>query len=159
MSLNDYKQKRNFGKTPEPKAKGGRESQRRFVVQEHHASSLHYDFRLEALDKESGQVVLKSWAIPKNVPQEPKVKRLAVQTEDHPVDYIDFAGEIPEGEYGAGTVSVWDKGKWEAEKIDWDKGELIFRLQGTKLQGEYVMIKTKGYGSGKQESWLIWKRE
>lgn len=158
MALKDYIEKRDFQKTPEPEAKAGKESLGRFVVQEHHASTPHYDFRLEAKDPESGEVVLKSWAIPKNVPQKPKVKRLAVQTEDHPVGYIDFEGYIPEGEYGAGTVSIWDSGRWEGEKVDWDKGELVFRLEGGKLKGEYVMIKTKGYGSNKQSSWLIWMR-
>jgi len=159
MALKEYKSKRDFAKTSEPEPTAGGQNRYRFVVQKHQASTLHYDFRLEAEDPDTGEVVLKSWAIPKNVPQKQKVKRLAVRTEDHPVEYIDFAGEIPEGEYGAGTVSVWDSGTWAPEKTDWDKGELVFRLQGNKLKGEYVMIKTKGYGSSKQESWLIWKRE
>ena len=117
----------------------------RFVVQRHHATHLHYDFRLEM------EGVLKSWAIPKEPPVEVGVKRLAVEVEDHPIEYIDFEGIIPEGMYGAGKVEVWDKGTYvlrskEAKKIE-------FRLYGTKLHGNYVLIKFKN------NNWLFFRKK
>jgi bifunctional non-homologous end joining protein LigD len=115
------------------------------VVQEHHASHLHWDFRLEM------EGVLKSWAVPKGVPTEPKVRRLAVQTEDHPVDYIDFEGEIPEGEYGGGTVQIWDRGQYEL--LEQDEKKLHFRLMGEKADGEYMLIHTNG------KNWLLFQRD
>ena len=117
---------------------------RQFVVHKHQATRLHYDFRLE-LDG-----VLKSWAIPKGPPLEANVKRLAVMVEDHPLTYIDFSGEIPEGLYGAGTVDIWDRGEYQLDEREADR--LSFTLQGTKLQGQYVLIHTDG------ANWLLIKR-
>ncbi|MFC1951594.1 DNA polymerase ligase N-terminal domain-containing protein [Chloroflexota bacterium] len=145
MSIEEYRRKREFDKTPEPRGKqkgGGRD---RFVVHRHQARHLHYDFRLEM------EGVLKSWAVPKGVPLESGVRRLAVQVEDHPLDYIGFAGEIPEGEYGAGTVEIWDKGEFEIDKKASD--QLEFTLRGEKLSGGYVLIHTNG------KNWLLIKRK
>ena len=145
MSLEEYQAKRNFKKSPEPSGgmEGGGKS--RFVIHKHQAKHLHYDFRLEI------DGVLKSWAVPKGVPAEPGVRRLAVQVEDHPVDYIDFAGTIPEGEYGAGTVEIWDKGEFELVKQTADR--LEFTLRGEALSGDYVLIHTDG------KNWLLIKRK
>ncbi len=155
MVLEEYKKRRKFNITPEPEAKTLKKSQSRFVIQEHNASHLHYDFRLE-LPPEIGseEVVLKSWAIPKNLPQEKGVKRLAVQTEDHPVPYIDFEGEIPKGEYGAGIVKIWDKGKFKL--LEREPNHIHFVLGGKKIKGEYNLIKTKGFKKT-TNSWLIFK--
>jgi len=161
MPLEKYHKKRKFGKTSEPQgsirsAKG----KNRFVVQEHHASHLHYDFRLELPEEwESGSVVLKSWAVPKGVPVKSDIKHLAIQTEDHPVEYIDFKGIIPEGNYGAGKVKIWDSGRFRKLKVESEKSKvkiLEFELIGKKLKGDYVMIKTR-YGLNKN-SWLIFKK-
>jgi bifunctional non-homologous end joining protein LigD len=155
MPLEDYKRKRDFTKTPEPppevrKKKKGDELF--FCVQKHLASHLHYDFRLE------WNGVLLSWAVPKGPSIDPKDKRLAMQTEDHPFDYGMFEGVIPEG-YGAGIVLLWDYGTWEPETDDVDaslrKGDLKFRLNGFKLKGSWVVVKTK-YG-GAPNSWLLIK--
>ena len=145
MTLEDYRQKRDFRKTPEPQGEqlGGEKS--RFVVQKHQASHLHYDFRLEMND------ALRSWAVPKGVPLEPGIRRLAVQVEDHPLEYIDFAGTIPQGEYGAGTVQIWDKGKYTLDKQNPDLLEIT--LYGDKLIGGYVLIHTG------DKNWLIIKRK
>ncbi len=145
MGLEKYRQKRRFDRTPEPVGRAGKGGGNRFVVQRHQASRLHYDFRLEIGE------VLKSWAVPKGVPELPGVRRLAVQTEDHPVEYIDFAGNIPEGEYGAGTVEIWDKGTFRLDNES-DK-ELEFNLQGDRFQGDYVLVHTDG------KSWLLIKRK
>jgi len=153
MTLEKYKEKRNFAKTPEPEVQDISEGQNRFVVQEHHASQLHWDFRLEMAEGlKSPNVVLKSWAVPKGLPENIGDKRLAVAVEDHPVDYISFEGVIPEGSYGAGTVKIWDKGKYELIKRDSKVIELI--LSGEKMKGRYTLIKTSGYG---RNSWLITK--
>lgn len=112
MSLEDYKSKRDFKSTTEPAGKNQEVSRNRFVIQEHRASSLHYDFRMEMEDEKNSPVVLKSWAVPKNVPMDYGVKHLAIRTEDHPVEYLDFEGIIPEDSYGAGEVKIWDQGKW-----------------------------------------------
>lgn len=119
----------------------------RFVVQEHHATRLHWDFRLE-LDG-----VLKSWAVPKEPPLRPGVRRLAVQVEDHPLDYVDFQGLIPEGEYGAGTVTIWDKGVYELSSRAENK--IVFSLRGERMRGEYVLLRTGFQGDPK--NWLIFQ--
>jgi len=125
---------------------------RLFVVQKHYASHLHYDLRLE-IDN-----VLKSWAVPKTPPTEANVKRLAVQTEDHPLSYADFEGIIAEGVYGAGKVEIWDKGTFNAEKIEANK--IVFDLNGKKLKGKYVLIKIKPTGKYKGENnWLLFKKK
>ncbi|MFH0956179.1 MAG: DNA polymerase ligase N-terminal domain-containing protein [Candidatus Falkowbacteria bacterium] len=147
MALEKYRAKRKFSKTPEPKGVVKKNSLSRFVVQKHQASHLHYDFRL----KHEG--VLKSWAVPKGVPQLPGVKRLAVAVEDHPVDYIKFSGIIPEGEYGAGTVEIWDKGKWQALDGSLERGSMKFNLVGKKLKGEYILVRLKD-----KKNWLIYKK-
>jgi len=145
MRLDEYRRKREFKKTPEPIGEEGSEAGNRFIVHKHQASHLHYDFRLEM------EGVLKSWAVPKGVPVEPGVRRLAVQVEDHPIEYIDFAGTIPEGEYGAGTVEIWDKGNFEISKKTSD--QLEFTLKGEKLSGDYVLIHTD------KNNWLLLKRK
>lgn len=145
MSLEKYRKKRRFGTTPEPRGGVNEQSRHRFVVQKHQAGHLHYDFRLEIAG------VLKSWAVPKGPPLEPGVRRLAVQVEDHPVEYIDFAGKIPQGQYGAGTVEIWDSGQFQLEKQDGDRYE--FFLVGQKLTGRYVLIHTDG------NNWLLFKRK
>jgi DNA ligase D-like protein (predicted 3'-phosphoesterase) len=145
MGLGEYRQKRKFSKTPEPAGEAGGGEGNRFVVQKHQASHLHYDFRLEM------EGVLKSWAVPKGVPDVPGVRRLAVQTEDHPVEYIDFAGTIPDGEYGAGTVEIWDKGTFRLDKKS--SAQLEFNLNGEKLVGAYVLIHTDG------KNWLLIRRK
>jgi bifunctional non-homologous end joining protein LigD len=161
MALREYRKKRDFATTPEPSGeKGGaaRRKKRRlmFVVQKHLATQLHYDFRLE------WNGVLLSWAVPKGPSPDPTVKRLAMQVEDHPVEYASFEGVIPEGEYGAGTVMVWDQGTWEAESPDveaaLEKGDLKFTLHGKKLKGSWVLVRTRGYGkSPDRPAWLLIK--
>jgi bifunctional non-homologous end joining protein LigD len=148
MGLDEYKTKRNFQKTREPEEKESEGTQPIFVVQEHHASHLHYDFRL-ALDG-----VLKSWAIPKGIPEEPKVRKLAVQTEDHPLGYEDFEGIIPKGEYGAGEVNIWDKGSFQLKERSPDK--LVFVLEGERLKGTYALVRFKGKEKD-AKNWLIMK--
>lgn len=155
MTLKQYKEKRNFKKTAEPKAlKGKKTNHHIFVIQKHHASHLHYDFRLE-LDG-----VLKSWAVPKGPSLDPKVKRLAVEVEDHPVDYATFEGEIPKGEYGGGHVIVWDKGEWippENVHQQLKKGHLDFELHGDKLEGAWMLLRTR-QGENKKPQWLLVKK-
>jgi bifunctional non-homologous end joining protein LigD len=161
MALGIYNKKRNFKNTPEPEGGTGSKNKYRFVVQRHDASRLHYDFRLE-LD-----AVLKSWAVPKGPSMNPADKRLAVQVEDHPVSYIHFEGTIPQGNYGAGTVEVWDKGPYypidkNSKKItekealaNLTKGELKFYLKGKKLKGEFVLVRFKG----DEKNWLLIKHK
>jgi len=160
MKLNEYRKKRHFDATPEP---GGasdiREKEKGsliYVVQKHMASHLHYDFRLE------WRGVLLSWAVPKGPSLDPAVKRLAMQTEDHPVEYSDFEGVIPAGQYGAGVVMLWDRGTWQPESADVDaslqKGRIRFVLHGTKLQGSWVLVRTRGFGKNPlRSSWLLIK--
>jgi bifunctional non-homologous end joining protein LigD len=162
MGLAVYNKKRNFKNTPEPKGRSGLKNHFRFVVQRHDASRLHYDFRLEL----GG--VLKSWAVPKGPSMNPADKRLAVQVEDHPVSYIHFEGVIPEGNYGAGTVAVWDKGIFFAVNENLEKlterqavkalenGELKFFLRGDKLEGGFVLVKMKTAG---EKNWLLIKHK
>jgi bifunctional non-homologous end joining protein LigD len=149
MSLKEYRQKRDFGKTAEPSGNGKPKSaQHRFVIQKHAASHLHYDFRLE-LDG-----TLKSWAVPKGIPCIKGEKRLALQVEDHPVSYIDFEGAIPKGQYGGGTVMVWDRGTFEplsaTPSKELESGKLHFILTGKKLHGEWYLVRLR---DGKQ--WLL----
>jgi len=153
MSLAKYRQKRDFAKTKEPAGKAPGKGGNSYVIQKHDASHLHYDFRLE-LDG-----VLLSWAVPKGPTLDPSVKRLAVQTEDHPLEYGGFEGSIPEGEYGGGTVMVWDRGTWEPEgdpKQAYEKGHLSFQLHGQKLTGGWRLVKTQRAGQ-KQNTWLLFK--
>jgi bifunctional non-homologous end joining protein LigD len=170
MALEEYKRKRKFEDTPEPPPKLEKKTKHRFVVQKHHASRLHYDFRLEM------EGVLKSWAIPKGPSLDPADKRLAMQVEDHPVSYFDFEGTIPEGNYGAGTVMVWDVGTWEPlspETVDGKyvagtdaeasamlkKGDFKIRLRGKKLKGDFALIHMKGRRPGsKGTEWLLIKK-
>src|SRR5438132_4561330 len=149
--LKEYQQKRRFTKTaePAPKKKSSR-SGKLFVVQKHRASHLHYDFRLEM------DGVLKSWAVPKGPSLDPAVKRLAMAVEDHPVDYANFEGVIPEGEYGGGTVMVWDVGTYSPDGAGdvagaLQKGELKFTLNGKKLKGAWVLVRTR------DRQWLFFK--
>ena len=159
MTLEDYKKKRHFGISPEPSGKTSREKNQHpnllYVVQKHRATQLHYDFRLE------WHGTLLSWAVPKGPSLDPSVKRLAMQVEDHPVEYAEFEGVIPEGEYGGGTVMVWDSGTWEPEVEDVDaaiqKGDLKFTLRGKKLKGSWVLVRTHGYGRSSGKSWLLIK--
>jgi len=145
MSLAGYIKKRKFEKTPEPKGKLKETGLSRFVVHRHEAKHLHFDFRLE-LDG-----VLKSWAVPKGIPEEKGIKRLAISVEDHPVSYYSFSGIIPEGQYGAGEVKIFDNGTYKLIKRD--ENEIEFELKGEKLKGQYVLMKTKIGGNPK--NWLI----
>jgi DNA ligase D-like protein (predicted 3'-phosphoesterase) len=145
MSLEEYRRKRDFRRTAEPQGERKAGEENRFVVHKHQASRLHYDFRLEM------DGVLKSWAVPKGMPLETGVRRLAVQTEDHPVEYIDFSGTIPEGEYGAGTVEIWDSGTYAIEKRE--PGEISFVLRGGRLSGGYVLVHTG------DKNWILLKRK
>lgn len=146
MSLQKYKAKRNFRKTAEPKpiVKARQKGDLIFVVQKHNARTLHYDLRLEH------DGVLWSWAVPKQ-PSNAGLKRLAVHVEDHPVDYASFEGTIPAGEYGAGTVRIWDQGIWLPESITKDK--IVFELKGKKLKGHFVLIQLKN----QPKNWLFFK--
>jgi DNA ligase D-like protein (predicted 3'-phosphoesterase) len=160
--LGPYRSKRDFDKTPEPApGSGGGEGGRRFVIQKHDASSLHYDFRLEF------DGALKSWAVPKGPSTDPGEKRLAIRTEDHPLDYADFEGVIPEDEYGGGTVMVWDAGTYRNLRAGKGEGSLdmpgSFRgglievwLEGEKLKGGYAL---KRIESGEKSQWLLIKMD
>ncbi|ALP53936.1 DNA ligase [Candidatus Tenderia electrophaga] len=159
--LKGYRSKRDFSKTQEPQGGDGQSGGRRFVIQKHEASSLHYDFRLEF----GG--VLVSWAVPKGLSTDPGEKRLAIQTEDHPRGYIDFEGVIPAGEYGAGTVMVWDTGHYrnlkarkgpDSQRMEdaLSDGLIEVWLEGQKLQGGYALKRTQG---GKKPRWLVIKMD
>src|SRR5919106_233981 len=158
--LREYRRKRDFGRTPEPSKRGRRRRAPRFVIQKHDATSLHYDFRLEA----GG--VLKSWAVPKGPSTNPKDKRLAVPTEDHPLDYADFEGVIPEGQYGAGPVIVWGRGTYrnltekDRREVPVEQavrnGHVKVWLEGKKLTGGYALTRT---GAGRQERWILVKMD
>lgn len=173
MLLKQYKQKRKFSQTPEPPTKIKKYSKKLiYVIQKHHTTHLHYDFRLE-INK-----VLKSWAIPKQPPKIKNIKRLAIQVEDHPLEYTNFQGTIPKGNYGAGKVEIWDKGTYELINAEGDpsgkkdsdtpqaypetffkkmftRGKILFELHGKKLKGKYCLIKTN-YLKNKK-SWLFFK--
>ena len=152
MSLEEYKKKRRFSKTPEPEGEAKRNPSQKLIyaIQKHDALHLHYDLRLEI------DGVLRSWAVPKEPPKEEGTKRLAVETEDHPVGYEQFEGTIPEGEYGAGTVQIWDKGSYELEEIKDDR--IIFNINGKKLYGVYCLIKLKPKERG-DKNWLFFKKK
>jgi bifunctional non-homologous end joining protein LigD len=155
MTLEEYRRKRKFEATPEPPPEVEKQEGHRFVVQKHRASRLHYDFRLEM------DGVLKSWAVPKGPSRDPADKRLAMMVEDHPVSYLLFEGIIPEGNYGAGTVMVWDTGSWEPlgdARAMLAKGDLKFRLSGQKLKGEFVLARMRSRRPGsKGNEWLLIK--
>jgi bifunctional non-homologous end joining protein LigD len=155
VSLREYKRKRHFNRTPEPKGKTAAKGGRSFVLQKHRARNLHYDFRLEL------EGVLKSWAVPKGPSLDPSVKRLAMHVEDHPVNYGDFEGIIPEGEYGGGTVMLWDRGTWEPvgdPHEGYRSGRLKFNLHGDKLRGGWMLVRTNRVSkSGEQRQWLLFK--
>ena len=154
MGLQRYREKRDFQKTKEPRGKRRQRAGFSYVIQKHAASHLHYDFRLE-LDG-----VLLSWAVPKGPSLDPATKRLAMQTEDHPVEYGSFEGTIPKGEYGGGTVMVWDQGTWEPEgdaRDQYAKGRLSFELHGKKLKGSWHLVRTKARDQGDKRSWLLFK--
>jgi len=170
MSLDEYKRKRRFEETPEPPPKVEKQSRHRFVVQRHDATRLHYDFRLEM------EGVLKSWAVPKGPSLDPADKRLAMQVEDHPVSYYDFEGTISQGNYGGGTVMVWDAGTWEplspvpvkGEYVPGTekeaaamlvKGDLKFRLKGKRLNGDFALVHIKGRAGSKGNEWLLIKKK
>ncbi len=159
--LTEYRRKRNFGKTAEPK--GGRRKKARklaFVIQKHAASRLHFDLRLE-LDG-----VMKSWAVPKGPSVDPTVKRLAMEVEDHPIEYNRFEGTIPEGEYGGGTVMIWDRGAYryggdhpdplEGLRAGYAKGDFKFVLEGKRLRGSWVLVRTRR-GDPRKPQWLLIK--
>jgi bifunctional non-homologous end joining protein LigD len=158
MTLKEYTKKRHFNVSPEPSGKAAPSKNQDalvYVIQKHRATALHYDFRLE------WNGVLLSWAVPKGPSLDSLVKRLAMQVEDHPLEYASFEGVIPEGEYGGGTVMVWDQGTWSPESPDVDaalaKGDLKFTLHGKKLQGSWVLVRTHGWGSSSGRSWLLIK--
>jgi len=157
MPLAKYHTKRDFKVSPEPKGAAQSKASSApllFVVQKHQASHLHYDFRLE------WKGVLLSWAVPKGPSLDPTVKRLAMAVEDHPIEYAQFEGIIPEGQYGGGTVMVWDQGTWEPEQdpqAGLRKGELKFSLHGKKLRGSWVLVRTKRGPGTSGRSWLLIK--
>jgi DNA ligase D-like protein (predicted 3'-phosphoesterase) len=147
MALDKYNEKRNFSETPEPKPiKESKTIGNIYLIHEHHASHLHWDLRLEM------DGVLRSWAVPKEPSTDPAVKRLAVMVEDHPLEYAKFEGTIPEGNYGAGTVKIWDRGKFDIlEKTE--KG-FVVKLNGSKLNGTYVLFKFKP-----PKNWLFFRKK
>jgi bifunctional non-homologous end joining protein LigD len=157
-NLSTYRKKRDFEKTAEPSGEAAvaPSKQRRFVIQKHDASRLHYDLRLEF------DGVFKSWAVTKGPSLDPHDKRLAVEVEDHPLDYGDFEGTIPKGQYGGGTVQLWDRGTWESESGNpeqgFKKGDLKFTLHGDKLHGSWVLVRMRhDRTGGKRTNWLLIK--
>jgi bifunctional non-homologous end joining protein LigD len=157
MGLKEYKKKRNFGATPEPEGEVKKAAGNSFVIQKHAATRLHYDFRLEM------EGVLRSWAVPKGPSLDPGEKRLAVHVEDHPIDYGDFEGIIPKGQYGGGTVLLWDRGTWTPEGdpvAAYKKGNLKFQLDGEKLHGRWVLVRMGARNQeGEHENWLLIKEK
>lgn len=151
VDLEEYQKKRKFKETPEPKGQIKKTGLSRFVIHKHQAKRLHYDFRLEM------EGVLKSWAIPKGLPEDSKTKRLAVQVEDHPIEYIDFKGEIPENQYGAGKVEIWDRGTYKL--LDRTLDKIVFELFGKKCQGQYALVRMKKTKyKVKKPQWLMIKK-
>jgi DNA ligase D-like protein (predicted 3'-phosphoesterase) len=154
MSLTEYRKKRNFRKTPEPAPAAGKTGAPAagrgliYVIQKHRASHLHWDLRLE----EGGELL--SWAVPKEPPAAEGVRRLAVQVENHALEYAEFKGTIPEGEYGAGKVEIWDRGTYRP--IETESGRRVVELQGKRLKGAYALIKFKS-GEPKDKNWLFFK--
>jgi DNA ligase D-like protein (predicted 3'-phosphoesterase) len=146
LSLREYENKRNLEKTTEPEDEREKSAGNIYVIQKHAATNLHYDFRLEM------DGVLKSWAVPKEPPVEFGVRRLAVQVEDHPIAYATFEGTIPEGEYGAGTVEIWDKGTYKM--LDRKEDKLVFEIKGQKLRGQFVLARFKD-----KKNWLFFKKK
>ncbi len=146
MKLGEYWKKRDFEKTNEPKGDEKTSGGNIYVIQKHQARQLHYDLRLEM------DGVLKSWAVPKEPSTEKGIRRLAVQVEDHPLDYAKFEGTIPEGQYGAGTVEIWDKGKYVLKERNEDK--MIFEVKGNKLEGDYCLVRFK-----ERKNWLFFKKK
>jgi bifunctional non-homologous end joining protein LigD len=157
MGLQRYQAKRHFDRTPEPRGSVARARQAerlRFVVQKHAASTLHYDFRLEM------DGVLKSWAVTKEPSADASVKRLAVRTEDHPLEYAEFEGDIPEREYGAGHVDLWDQGAWipeESPLTAMRRGRLKFELKGRRLKGRWTLVRMGNASTRKKDLWLLMK--
>ena len=156
MGLEDYIKKRNFKDTPEPGGDYSDENRGRFVIQRHQASRLHYDLRLEM------EGVLKSWAVPKGPSMNPKDKRLAIHTEDHPVKYLDFEGTIPKGNYGAGVMKIWDRGIFHSSEGTEDNlleqlesGNLKINFKGQKIRGEFALVRT----SRGENQWLLIKKK
>lgn len=166
MSLREYRKKRRFDVTSEPEGKPVKAAKARttararakklvFVVQKHRATALHYDFRIE------WNGVMLSWAVPRGPSYDPTIKRLAMQVEDHPMEYNDFEGIIPASEYGGGTVMIWDRGTWTPESPDVDaalaKGDLKLTLEGKKLRGSWVLVRTRGRPGDGKPAWLMIK--
>lgn len=154
--LSDYNRKRNFTRTAEPKGKTKKSGRKlRYLIQKHDASRLHYDFRLE------WDGTLMSWAIPKGPSENPDDKRLAVHVEDHPIAYGDFEGTIPKGEYGGGTVMLWDRGSWEPHQEDvaaaLKKGKLSFKLHGKRLHGNWALVRLRARSPKDKDNWLLIK--
>ena len=147
MDLDEYHKKRDFLKTPEPEGSIGEvTAYPGFVIQEHHSSTHHFDLRLEH------EGVLKSWAVPKGIPDKPGIRNLAIRTEDHPLAYVDFEGTIPEGEYGAGEVAIWDRGLYEP--VEWSENKIEVLMKGNRVSGLYVLVRFKKAG---KDSWLVMK--
>jgi bifunctional non-homologous end joining protein LigD len=157
MGLETHHAERDFSRTPKPTGSGAKRNCHRFVVQEHHARHLHWDFRLEI------NGTLKSWAVPKGPSLDPSIKRLAVEVEDHALSYLTFTGELPEGNYGAGQVYQWDIGTFTLSGsegdalLSWQKGAIRFRLQGKRLKGEWKLFKMKGRQQQGKPLWLLHK--
>jgi bifunctional non-homologous end joining protein LigD len=154
VALEAYRKKRKFGVTPEPRGRKGPAGGYRYVIQKHAARRLHYDLRLE-LDG-----VMESWAVTRGPSLDPDEKRLAVQVEDHPVEYNAFEGTIPEGEYGGGTVMIWDRGTWSPEGDPHKalaKGHLVFDLDGEKLHGRWHLVRMRARQGDRHDNWLLIK--